>query len=177
MHWIISKTFHFKRHFRFSGRFSCSIKSTTSDRTWSEVAILSFYSNSPRFVRDLCLSLRCRSVLPQRSAHQGLKHLGWNASKTLLWTERVLKKKKGRIKARLESNEWAARDKMALCPSEPHFIFCSVTAGRKQSQVTDLMLITRGLPPFRKTKADGGHYTNSILSSPSGTSEDFIWRE
>lgn len=52
-------------------------------------------------------------------------------------------------------------DKMASCPSEAHFIFRSVTTGRKQSQVTDLALITPGLPPFRKTKADGAHCTNS----------------
>lgn len=46
-------------------------------------------------------------------------------------------------------------DKMASCLAEAHFIFCSVTMGRKQSQVTDLMLITCELPPFRKTKVHG----------------------
>lgn len=50
---------------------------------------------------------------------------------------------------------------MVLCPSEAHFIFRSVTLVRKQSQVTDLALITPGLPPFRKTKADETHCTNS----------------
>lgn len=43
---------------------------------------------------------------------------------------------------------------------KPHFIFRSVRLGRKQSQVTDRLLITPGLPPFRKTKADGGHCAN-----------------
>lgn len=46
---------------------------------------------------------------PPETLHQGLKHLGWNASKTLLWTKRVLKKEGGRIKAWLESNEWPTR--------------------------------------------------------------------
>lgn len=47
---------------------------------------------------------------------------------------------------------------MALCSSEAHFIFHSVTPGRKQSQVTDLMLISPELSPFRETKTCRGHY-------------------
>lgn len=43
-------------------------------------------------------------------------------------------------------------DKMASRPSEAHFIFRSVMPGRKQSQVTDLMLITCEVLPFRETK-------------------------
>lgn len=66
----------------------------------------------------------------------------------------------------LKAMNWPLGDKMALCPSEPHFIFCSFRPGRKQSQVTDLVLITPGLPLFRKTKADGGHCTNCDSSLP-----------
>ena len=87
-------------------------------------------------------------------------------------------KKKGKNKKHgLKAMNSPQGDKMASCPSEAHFIFRSVTPGRKQSQVTDLMLITHELPPFRKTKADGGHYTNSILFSSPGTSDDFSCRE
>lgn len=74
---------------------------------------------------------------------------------------RKRKKKRGRIKAGLESGGWAAR---GLKSPEAHFIFLSAAFARKQSQVTDLMLITPGLPPFRKTKADAGLCCNLVPS-------------
>lgn len=46
--------------------------------------------------------------------------------------------------------------KIAWCPSEAHFIFLSAASAKKQSQVTELMLITPESPPFRKTKAGAG---------------------
>lgn len=86
-----------------------------------------------------------------------LKHEGW---KKPLWT-----KHKRRIKVWLESIRMDHKGIEWPCgPSVAHFIFRSVTTDRKQSQVTDLLLITRELSPFRKTK--GGEMTLHRLSSP-----------
>lgn len=113
----------------------------------------SFTANFPGWMADFPLLLS--SSHPQK-LHQGLKHLGWNASKKLLWTERGWE--------RIKSMAWKQQQgrRMALCSSEAHFIFHSVTPGRKQSQVTDLMLITPELSPFRETKACGGHSTPAV---------------
>lgn len=36
---------------------------------------------------------------PLEKLHQGLKHMGWNASKELLWTKRALEKEEGKNKS------------------------------------------------------------------------------
>lgn len=104
------------------------------------------------------------ALFSYREAPSGLKHLGWNASKELLWTRRVLEKEDRKNKS-VAWKQWMGHKGIKWPCVHQNLISYSAQSqsGRKQSQVTDLMLITRGLPPFRKTKADRGHYTNSIL--------------
>lgn len=96
---------------------------------------------------------------------KAVRSLGWKCIKVLFWGQKKKCKKKsmpekqerGRIKPGLESLEWAARGPgIAWCPSEARLVFLSAASARKQSQVTDVMLITPGSPPFRSTEVEAG---------------------
>lgn len=55
---------------------------------------------------------------------------------------------------------------IAWCPSEAHFIFLSAASARKQSRVTELMLITPESPPFSQTKAAAGLCGRPLATPP-----------